>query len=177
MATMISMSELSRGTVLELDGSLFVILSYQGFKTGKGNSEARMRMKLRDVRTGYTQDRTFRTDERVARAMVENRASQFLYSDGDLFHFMDMETYEGKVVGREVLGDSAKYLIDGMEIELVVYKDEALSVQLPITVELRIAETEPGFKGNTATAGSKKGDDGDGPAGGCADVLEQRRCD
>lgn len=156
MATMISMSDLSRGIILELDDSLWVILNYQNFKTGKGNSEARMRIKLRDIRTGYTQDRTFRTDERVTKAAVENRQGQFLYNDSDLYHFTDMETYEEKILSGETLGDTKHYLLDGMDVELVMYKEQPLSVELPIIVQLRITETEPGFKGDTATAGTKK---------------------
>ena len=156
MATMVSMSDLSRGMILEVDGNLVTILEYQNFKTGKGNSEARMRMKLRDIRTGYTQDRTFRTDERVAKAAVENRSTQFTYNDGELYHFMDMETYDEKVVSRETLGEAAKYLTDGMELEMLVHNEEPVSVQLPITVDLLIADTDPGFKGDTATAGTKK---------------------
>ena len=156
MGTMVSMSELSRGMILEMDGSLRMILSYQNFKTGKGNSEARMRVKLRDIRTGFTQDHTFRTDERVAKAAVENRSAQFTYNEGNLYHFMDMESYEEKIVPGETLGDSIKYLKDGMDLEMLVHNEEPVSVQLPITVELRIADTDPGFKGDTATAGTKK---------------------
>ena len=152
MATMISMSELSRGTVLELDGSLFVILSYQGFKTGKGNSEARMRMKLRDVRTGYTQDRTFRTDERVARAMVENRASQFLYSDGEAFHFMDTVTFEQIYITSDMLGDRVNYLLPDGVISVEFFEGEPVGIELPQTVDLTVAETTPTIKGATASA-------------------------
>ena len=156
MATMISTSDLSRGMILELDGNLYTILEYQGFKTGKGNSEARMRVRIRDIRSGFTQDRTFRTDERVPKASVESRPSQFLYNDGDLFHFMDTETYEQKLISRDALGPVAKYLTDGLAVEVLVHNEQPISVQLPINIDLDIADTDPGFKGDTAQADTKK---------------------
>ncbi len=156
MASVVSMSELSRGMILELDGGLWTVMEFQNFKTGKGNSEARMRMKLRNLATGYTQDRTFRMDERVAKAAVESRPAQYTYNEGDMYHFMDQETYEEKLANKGTLGDAAYYLTDGLELQLVMYKDQPISVQLPITVDLKVADTEPGFKGDTATAGSKK---------------------
>ncbi len=156
MANMIPMSEISRGIVLEIDGALWTVLEYQGFKAGKGNSEARMRMKIRDVRTGQTQEKVYRTDDKVAKALVETRDGQYTYNDGDLYHFTDMETYDEKMVSEKVLGDTAKFLTDGLEVQLLIYRDEVLSVQLPITVDLTIAHTEPGFKGDTASAANKK---------------------
>ncbi len=156
MANMISMSDLSRGLILEIGGSLWTILEYQNFKTGKGNSEARMRMKLRDIKTGYTQDRTFRTDEKVAKAAVESRGAQFTYDEDSLYHFMDMETYDEQIVSADLLGQGSNYLVEGMEVELLMHNDTPVSLQLPITVDLTIADTEPGFKGDTASASNKK---------------------
>ncbi len=156
MANMISMSDISRGMILEIDGSLWTLLEYQGFKAGKGNSEARMRMKLRDVRTGNTRDLVYRTDDKVAKAAVENRTAQYTYNDGDMFHFMDMETYDEKLITRQNLGETAKYLTDGMEVEVLMHNDEPLSVQVPNAVDLKVTKTDPGYKGDTATAGTKK---------------------
>ena len=156
MANMISMSEISRGMILEIDGALWTLLEYQGFKAGKGNSEARMRMKLRDVRTGNTRELVYRTDDKVARAAVENRPAQYTYNDGDLYHFMDMESFDEKIMARQTLGDTAKYLTDGMEVELLLLRDEPLSVQVPNAVDLKVTQTDPGYKGDTATAGTKK---------------------
>ena len=156
MANMISMSEISRGMILEIDGALWTLLEYNGFKAGKGNSEARMRMKIRDVRTGATRDLVYRTDDKVAKANVENRTAQFTYNDGDLYHFMDMVTYDEKLMTSKTLGETAKYLTDGMEVELLLHGDEPLSVQVPNAVELVVALTDPGYKGDTATASMKK---------------------
>jgi len=144
MATNISPLDAGRGTILEIDGGLWTVLDYQGFKAGKGNSEARVRMKLRDVRTGNTRDIVYRTDDKVARADVENRTAQFTYNDGDLYHFMDAETYDEKIMSRNALGDTARYLVDG------------IPVQLPVTVEMKVTRAEPGFKGDTAGAATKK---------------------
>ena len=156
MANMISMSDISRGMILEIDGALWTLLEYQGFKAGKGNSEARMRMKVRDVRTGNTRDLVYRTDDKVAKAAVENRTAQFTYNDGDMYHFMDMETYDEKLMTRASLGDTAKYLRDGMEVDILLHGDQPLSVQVPNSVELKVAQADPGYKGDTATAGMKK---------------------
>lgn len=156
MATMVPTSELSRGTILEMDGALFTVLEYQLFKAGKGNSEARIRVKIRDVKTGNTQEKVWRTDDRVPKAAVDNREMQFLYADGDLYHFMDNETFEEKILSKDALGSAAGFLMDGMMVETVVFKEQPISVQLPTSVDLKVAETDPGFKGDTANGGTKK---------------------
>ncbi len=156
MATMVPTSELNRGMVLEMEGGLHTVLEYARFLAGKGNSEARMRVKIRDIKTGYTQEKVFRTDERVPKAAVDSRTFQYLYNDGDLFHFMDQETYDEKLMSRDALGDAANFLTDGLEVEMLVFQDEPVSAQLPTAVELRIDETDPGYKGDTATGGAKK---------------------
>ena len=156
MAKMVPTSELSRGMILEMDKGLHTVLEYHRFLAGKGNSEARVRVKIRDVRTGYTQEKVFRTDERVPKAAVDSRTFQFLYAEGDLYHFMDGETYDQKVIGKDALGNTALYLTDGLEVGMLVFQDEPVSAELPITVDLRIAETEPGYKGDTASASTKK---------------------
>ncbi len=156
MATMVPTSELSRGMVLEMDGNLHTVLEYARFLAGKGNSEARMRVKIRDLKTGYTQEKVFRTDERVPKASVDSRTFQYLYNDGDIYHFMDQETYEEKLMARETLGDAANFLTDGLEVEMLVFREEPVSAQLPTSVELVIKDTDPGYKGDTATGGTKK---------------------
>jgi elongation factor P len=156
MPTNIPALDVSRGTILQIDGGLWTVLDYQGFKAGKGNSEARVRMKLRDVRTGNTRDIVYRTDDKVARADVENRSAQYTYNDGDLFHFMDLETYDEKIMHRDILGDTAKYLVDGIGVELLLHGEQPLSVQLPVTVDMKITRADPGFKGDTAGAATKK---------------------
>ena len=156
MATMIPTSEVSKGTILEIGGSLHTVLERERFLAGKGNSEARIRVKIRDVKTGYTQEKVFRTDERVPKASVDNRSFQFTYRDGDLFHFMDGDTYEDKIVSADTLGGVVDYLTDGMTLEMLVFEEEPISAELPVSVDLRITETDPGFKGDTAQGGTKK---------------------
>jgi elongation factor P len=156
MATMIPTSEVSKGTILEIGGALHTVLERERFLAGKGNSEARIRVKIRDVKTGYTQEKVFRTDERVPKASVDNRNFQFTYRDGDLYHFMDGETYEDKIVSADTLGGVVDYLIDGMTLEMLVFEEEPISAELPVSVDLRITETDPGFKGDTAQGGTKK---------------------
>ena len=156
MPTMVPTSDLSRGMVLEMGGSLHTVLEHQRFLAGKGNSEARVRVKLRDVKSGNTQEKVFRTDERVPKADVDSRTFQFLYNDGDLFHFMDGDTYEEKVLSRDALGDATDYLTDGLSVQVMVHNEQPVAVELPTTVDLRIEETDPGYKGDTAQGGSKQ---------------------
>jgi len=156
MPTMIPTSEISKGTILEMNGSLFAVLEYERFKAGKGNSEARMRVKMRDLSSGFTKEQVFRTDDRVPKAEVESRPFQYLYNEGDLYTFMDKISFEQKSIADDVVGDAKYYLIDGLEVEMLVYNDRPVSVQLPINVDVKIVETEPGFKGDTATGGTKK---------------------
>jgi elongation factor P len=150
---MISTGELKKGITIELDGVLYQILDWQHIKIGRGS--AQVRLKLRDIRAGHTIDRTFQAGEKFTRARLDRRAVQFLYSDGDLHYFMDSESFEQTMLSREQLGDAINYLKEGMSLELLFYKDEPISVELPNSVELEVAETGPGFKGDTATAGNK----------------------
>ncbi len=156
MATMIPTSEVSKGTILEIGGALHTVLERERFLAGKGNSEARIRVKIRDIKTGYTQEKVFRTDERVPKAAVDSRNFQFTYREGDLFHFMDGETYEDKIMSVDRLGDVVNYLTDGLTLEMLVFQEEPISAELPTSVELRIADTDPGYKGDTAQGGTKK---------------------
>ncbi len=156
MATMVPTSELSKGTILEMDGGLFAVLEYERFKAGKGNSEARVRVKMREVKTGFTQEKVWRTDDRIPRASVSSSQFQFTYNDGDLYHFMDNGTYEEKIVQKPILGDAAPYLTAGLVVDMLVYQDEPISISLPTNVDLKIVDTEPGFKGDTAAAGTKR---------------------
>lgn len=156
MATMVPTSELSKGTILEMDGGLFAVLEYERFKAGKGNSEARVRVKMRDVKTGFTQEKVWRTDDRIPKAAVESDEFQFLYNDGDLYHFMDNGTFEEKVVQKKVIADAAPYLTGGLVVDMLVFQGNPISISLPTSVDLKIATTEPGYKGDTATSGTKK---------------------
>lgn len=150
---MITPGDLKKGFVIELDDQIWSVVDFQHIKMGRGG--ALVRLRLRNLRSGFTTERTFPASEKFQRVYLERRQVQYLYSDEDLFHFMDTETFEQMVLSREVVGDDAKYLKDNMEVEILMYGDEALGLELPITVDLAVEYTEPGFKGDTATGGSK----------------------
>ncbi len=149
---MISGSELRRGVIIELEGKLYQVVDYQHVKMKR---TALARVKLRDMQAGHTIERTFQTDEKFTRARLDYRNSQYLYNDGNLYYFMDEENYEQTALSAEQLDDAVNYLKEGMSLGISSYKGELVGVELPITVELKVIDTGPGFKGNTATAGNK----------------------
>jgi len=150
---MISTGDLKKGITIELEGNLYTIVDWQHIKMGRGS--AQVRLKLRDIRGGHTIERTFQAGEKFARARLDRRPVQFLYSDGDLYYFMDSETFEQSVLNAAPLGDALNYLKEGMSLEILSYEGEPISVELPNSVELKVVETGPAFKGDTATAGNK----------------------
>jgi elongation factor P len=150
---MISTGELRKGVVIELDDELWQILDYHHIKMGRGS--AQVRIKLRNVRKGSTVERSFQAGDRWPRAQLENRPVQFLYRDGDDFHFMETDTYDQFHLTAEQLGDAVSYLKDGMTLDRTAYQGETLGVELPVSVELSVVETEPGFAGDTATGARK----------------------
>ncbi|GIW15048.1 MAG: elongation factor P [Dehalococcoidia bacterium] len=150
---MISTGELKKGATIELDGKLYSILDYAHIKMGRGS--AQVRIKFRDVRSGAIIEQTFQAGTKFQRARVERREMQYLYNDGEFFYFMNTETFEQIPVAADKVGDAAKYLKENDTCELVLYGDEVIGVELPITVELLVTDTEPGFKGDTATGGTK----------------------
>jgi len=150
---MISTGELKKGATIELDGKLMSILDYSHIKMGRGS--AQVRIKFRDVRTGAITEQTFQAGTKFQRARVERRDMQYLYNDGEFYHFMNTETFEQIPVSAEKVGDAHLYLKENDMVQLVLFGDEVIGVELPITVELTVTHTEPGFKGDTATGGSK----------------------
>ena len=150
---MISTGDLKKGLSLEMDGQLYTIVDWQHIKMGRGG--AIVRIKLRNLRTGSLTERTFDAGERFQRAYLDRHKVQYSYSDGDTYYFMDQESFEMVPLSTEQLGDVKYYLLDGMELEVAYYKDEPITVDPPITVELTVTYTEPGFKGDTATGGTK----------------------
>ena len=150
---MISTSELRKGVTIELDGKLYSIIEYEHIKVGRGS--AQVRMKLKDVRAGHLIERTFQSGERFPRARLERSQAQYLYSDGDLYYFMDKTSFEQMGITKELLGDALNYLKDEMTVELLTYEGEAIGVEIPLSVELEITETGPSFKGDTAAGGTK----------------------
>jgi elongation factor P len=149
----ISTGDLKKGVVIEMDNHLFQVMDYQHLKIGRGS--AQVRMKLRNVRTGAVIDRTVQAGDRWPRARLEHRTVQFLYEDPPNYVFMDQESFEQMTLSRDLLGDAVLYLKDGLELEILMHGEEAIGVELPITVELKIAQTEPGFRGDTASGGTK----------------------
>ena len=150
---MINVGELRRGVGIDLGGQICSIVEFQHIKMGRGG--AVVRLKLRDLRTGSIFERTFPASERFARIRLDRHPVQYLYSDGDFYHFMDQQTYEQRSLTRDVLGDAVDYLKDGMHLELTYYGDEPIGVELPLNVELRVTQADPGFRGDTATGGTK----------------------
>ena len=150
---MISTGDLKKGITIELEGGLYQIIDWQHIKMGRGS--AQVRLKLRDIRAGHTIERTFQAGEKFTRARLDRQAVQFLYSDGNLYYFMDSETFEQSALDAELLGDALDYLKEGVSIEVLSYKDVPISVELPNSVELEVVDTGPGFKGDTAQAGNK----------------------
>ena len=149
---MISGSELRKGIIIELEDKLYQVIDYQHIKMKR---TALARVKLRDIQAGHTIERTFPSDEKFNRARLDYRSMQYLYNDGDLYYFMDEENFEQAPLNASQLGDTINYLKEGMSLDMSSYKGELVSVELPITVELEVIDTEPGFKGDTATAGNK----------------------
>ena len=150
---MIDAGELKRGITIELDGQLYQVLDYQHIKIGRGS--AQVRLKLRDVRAGHTTERSFQASETFTRAFLERRPAQYLYNDGSLYHFMDTKSFEQIPIDKLMLGDALNYLKDGSNLEILTHKGKSMGIQLPVSVELKVTETGPGFKGDTASAGSK----------------------
>ena len=150
---MISTGELKRGVTIEVDGDIYRVLGYEHIKMGRGS--AQVKMKLQNVRSGFIVDRGYQAGEKFRRVTLDHRTAQYLYHDEDLYTFMDVQTYDQISLNASQLGDDAHYLKDGVQVELLMYGDEAVGVELPTSVELIVAETEPGFKGDTATGGNK----------------------
>jgi len=149
----IDAGDLRNGSVFERDGQLFVCVGYSHMKMGRGTAQVRAR--LRNVKTGAITDETFRPEQRFTRARIDKRNMQYLYSDGDQYHFMDTSTYDQVALAEAALGDALKYLKENAEITVLSYEDQPIGVELPTSVELEVTKTDPGFKGDTATGASK----------------------
>ena len=150
---LISTGDVKKGVIIELDGQLMKVLDWTHIKMARGS--AQVRMKLQNVRKGDIVERTFQAGTRWPRARVEQRKAQYLYSDGNAYHFMDTETYDQFAIGGRMLGDDARFLLENTEVFVSSHDGEVLGVDLPVTVDLRVTRTEPGFAGDTAT-GAKK---------------------
>ena len=149
----VSASSLRKGAVVDLDGKLYVVLSAQNIHPGKGTPVTQLDM--RRISDGVKISERYRTTETVERAIVDDRAYTFLYQDGEGFHFMNPETYDQVVASREVVGDSAPWLQDGMTVTLSTHEGVPIALELPRTVTLEIVDTEPAVKNQTASSSYK----------------------
>lgn len=150
---MISTNDFFNGLTIELEGEIYTVIDFQHVKPGKG--AAFVRSKLRNIRTRAIIERTFRAGEKVPRAYLERRQMDYLYSDGEDYFFMDAKTYDQISLSKEQLGDAFKYLKENIRINVLIYQGEPLGIELPNFVELKVVETEPGIRGDTASGGSK----------------------
>ncbi|MFB3820154.1 MAG: elongation factor P [Candidatus Methylomirabilales bacterium] len=150
---MILAGDLRPGMKIELDKAPYVVVDYQWVKPGKGG--AFNRTKLKNLRTGSIVERTFRTEEKVEQASLEERRAQYMYRSDDEFHFMDTDTYEQFFLREDQMGDAPKYLKEEMVVTIISHRGSPLTVEVPTFVELTVAETDPGVRGDTASGGSK----------------------
>jgi elongation factor P len=150
---MISTGELRKGVAIELDGELWQILDYHHIKMGRGS--AQVRITLRNIKRGQTVERSFQAGTKWPRASMERRPVQFLYRDDDDFHFMDLDTYDQFHLTAAQLDDATPYLKDGMQVDRTSYQGETIGIELPVSVDLLVADTEPGFAGDTQTGARK----------------------
>ncbi|WP_079530252.1 elongation factor P [Halobacillus hunanensis] len=150
---MISVNDFRTGLTIEVDGNIWQVMDFQHVKPGKG--AAFVRSKLRNLRNGNIQEKTFRGGEKVERAHIENRKMQYLYESGDMHAFMDTETFEQVELPTAQISQQLNYLKANMEVQIQSYQGETIGVELPNNVELEVTETEPGIKGDTASGGTK----------------------
>ncbi len=150
---MISASEFRNGITIEKDGQVLEIIEFQHVKPGKG--AAFVRTKLKDIVNGGVTETTFRPTEKFPQARIDRKEFQYLYKDGDLYTFMDTENYDQISLGADVVGDSMKFVKENEMVRINSYNGNAFAIEPPLFVELEIVDTEPGFKGNTATGATK----------------------
>ncbi|MCC6299109.1 MAG: elongation factor P [Anaerolineales bacterium] len=151
---MIDVNELRKGVTFELDGNLYKVLDYSHNKTGRGN--ANIRIKARNMQTGANIERTFNSGQSVQDVRLDFHNVSYLYNDGDFYHFMDNTTFEQPAVSAKMLGETALYLKEGMEVKLTFYNGAPLDVEFPSTVDLKVVEAETAIRGDTATGVTKK---------------------
>src|SRR5699024_8051323 len=150
---MISVNEFKNGLTIEVDGELWRVVEFQHVKPGKGS--AFVRSKLKNLRTGAVQEKTFRAGEKVNQAQIDRKKMQYLYADGDNYVFMDTNTYEQLELPGSQIEEELKYMKENMVVSIIMFGTETLGVELPNTVDLEVQEAEPGIKGDTSSGGSK----------------------
>ncbi|WP_164668642.1 elongation factor P [Virgibacillus doumboii] len=150
---MISVNDFKTGLTIEVDNEIWQVMEFQHVKPGKG--AAFVRSKLRNLRNGNIQEKTFRGGEKVNKAHIENRKMQYLYASGDSHAFMDTQTYDQLEMQTDQLKDKLNFMKESMEVSILTYEGEIIGLELPNNVELAVTETEPGIKGDTASGGTK----------------------
>ena len=150
---MISAGDFRNGVTLEIEGNVYQIVEFQHVKPGKG--AAFVRTKIKNIKSGGVVERTFRPTEKFPAARIDRVDMQYLYSDGDLFYFMNTETFDQVALNADAIGDALKFVKEQEMVKVCSYNGEVFSVEAPLFVELEITDTEPGFKGDTATGATK----------------------
>ena len=150
---MISAGDFRNGVTIEFEGNIYQIIEFQHVKPGKG--AAFVRTKLKNIKSGGVIETTFRPTEKFENAHIDRKDMQYLYNDGDLFYFMDGETYDQIAISKDNVGDALKFVKENETVKICSHNGDVFAIEPPITVELTITETEPGFKGNTATNATK----------------------
>lgn len=150
---MVAASDFRNGVTIEFEGGIYTIVEFQHVKPGKG--AAFVRTKLKNIKTGGVIEKTFRPTEKVENALIERKDMQYLYSEGDLYHFMDVENYDQIALNGDTLGDALKFVKENETVKILSHNGEVFGVEPPLFVELEITETEPGFKGDTAQGATK----------------------
>lgn len=151
---MIDVNDLRKGVTFELDGVLYKVLEYEHHKPGRG--KATIRVKARNMRTGTILDKSFISGDRVQDVRLDYHNVQYLYNDGQVYHFMDLDTYEQPAISQEILGDAADYLKENLEVKLTFYNNEPLDIELPTSVDLLVVQSSVAVRGDTATGVTKK---------------------
>lgn len=149
----LSINEIKSGLTILVDGQAYQVIEFQHVKPGKG--AAFVRVKLKNLKNASIQERTFRGDEKIEEAFINERKLQYLYASGDIYNFMDQDNYEEIAISQDILGDKAKFLKDNLEVVAYYYKNEVLNISLPNFIQFEIVHTEPGIKGDTAKSGGK----------------------
>ena len=150
---MLSAGDFRNGITIELDGNIFQIIEFQHVKPGKG--AAFVRTKLKNIKNGGVVEKTFRPTEKFPQAIIEKSDKQYLYSDGELYHFMDLETFDQFALSEDQVGSSLKFVKENEMVKMCAHNGHVFAIEPPLFVELQITDTEPGFKGDTATGATK----------------------
>lgn len=150
---MVSAGEFRNGLTIQYENQIYTVIEFQHVKPGKG--AAFVRTKLKNLKTGSVIEKTFRPSEKMPKAHIEKKDMQYLYSDGDLFHFMDSETYDQIAINSDQIGDTLKFVKENDMVKILSHEEEVFGIEPPLFVELEIIHTEPGVKGDTATGATK----------------------